>query len=420
MTEQRKLRILEIATSGTIGASDMGPISTTICALANGFDRLGHFVTVCDTMAAEPRHKLNPGVRVVTAPRAGRRPRLHAALPAKIQEIYVWINAIIYAWFLHRRVELSTFDAVHVHDHRLACLLALLAPNPYFYTSHDSVWALTRDQGGRLSVHERLNAFLETFAIRRSRATIALGDYLARQVPSERIETIPHGVDPLSWRPLDRNTARAALDISPAEFIAVFVGRIHPQKGVDVLIEAVHRVARQLPRLRVFVIGSPGGRYGDEERPSAYATDLMRRAQGAPIQFLGFLSNQSEQLRQYLSACDVAVVPSRHEPFGYVALEALAMSVPVIASRTGGLAQTVTDDVGLLVPPEDIPALAAAIRTAYENRARLLRLREKCRARVVERYSRNESVRRHLALFSRISEAIVEVGDSQCKAPHAP
>jgi glycosyltransferase involved in cell wall biosynthesis len=412
MIEQHKLRILEMASSGTVGTSDMGPISATICALANGFDRLGHLVTVCDTTAATPRCKMNPRVRVITVPHARRWQRLFRTLPSKVQEIYGWLSAVVYLWFLLRLVKLSTFDVVHVHDHRFAFLLALLAPNRYFYTSHDSVWALLQDQGEKLSFRGRLDASLETLAIRRSRATIALGDYLARRVPSERIETIPHGIDPLSWQPVDRDTARVALGISPAEFIAVFVGRIHPQKGVDVLIEAVQRVARQLPRLRVFVIGSPGGHYGAEERPSRYATEVMRRAQGAPIQFVGFLSNQSEQLRRYLSACDVAVVPSRHEPFGYVALEALAMSVPVIASRTGGLAQTVTDDVGLLVPPEDIPALAAAICVAYENPLRLRRLREQCCARVVEQYNRDECIRRHLRLFMRTSDAI-EVGDPQ-------
>ena len=415
MTEQHQLRILEMASSGTIGTSDMGPVSATICALANGFDRLGHLVTVCDTAAATPRGKMNPRVRVITVPHARRWQGLFRKLPSKVQEIYGWLSVVLYLWFLLRLVKLNTFDVVHVHDHRFAFLLALLAPNRYFYTSHDSVWALLRDQGGKLSAGGRLKASLEKLAIRRSRATIALGDYLARWVPSNRIETIPHGIDPLSWQPVDRETARVALGISPAEFIAVFVGRIHPQKGVDVLIEAVHRVARELPRLRVIVIGSPGGHYGAEERPSPYATDVMRRARGVPVQFVGFLNNQSEQLRRYLSACDVAVVPSRHEPFGYVALEALAMSVPVIASRTGGLEQTVTDDVGLLVPPEDIPALAAAIRTLYESPLRLHRMRHECRARVVEKYTRDECVRRHLTLFMRTSGAI-KVGAPQRRA----
>ena len=420
MAEQRKLRILEVAISGTIGASDMGPVSTTICALANGFERLGHFVTVCDTRATAPRRKLNPRVRVVSVSRARSWPRVVDVLPAKIQEICGWGSAIIYLWSLHRLVRLGTFDVVHVHDDRIACLLALLAPHRYVYTSHNSVWALTRDQGGKLSARGKLDAFLQTFVIRRSRSTIGLGDYLARQLPGERIETIPHGIDPSGWKPMDRDSMRLALDMSPQEFIVVFVGRIHPQKGLDVLIEAVHRIARQLPRLRVFVIGSPGGRFGAQERPSAYAAEMMRRAQGAPIRFVGFLSNQSEQHLGYLSACDVAVIPSRHEPFGYVALEALAMSVPIIASRTGGLSQTITDDVGFLVPPEDAPALAAAIRAAYENPTQLGWLREKCRARVVERYSRDECVTRHLALFTTDSAAIEEVADPHRRASHAP
>jgi glycosyltransferase involved in cell wall biosynthesis len=415
MAEQRKLRILQVAISGTIGASDMGPVSTTICALANGFDRLGHVVTVCDTMAAEPRCKLNPGVRVVTMPLEKRWPRVFDALPAKVQELHGWLSVMRYLWILHRRVRLSEFDVVHVHDHRFGCLLALLAPNRYVYTSHDSVWALTRDQGGKMSARDRWDACLERFAIRKSRATIALGDYLARQIPDKKIETIAHGIELSNWQPLPRDTARAALNTSPDEFIAVFVGRIHPQKGVDVLVEAVRRVAGRLPRLRVFVIGSPGGHYRAEEQTSAYAADVMRRAHGTPVQFVGFLSNRSEQLRQYLSACDVAVVPSRQEPFGYVALEALAMSLPVIASRSGGLAQTVTDDVGVLVPAGDAAALAAAIRRAYEDPLRLRQMREKCRARVVERYSRDECIRRHLGLFMRTANA-VEQSDSQPEA----
>src|SRR3979411_2539960 len=100
---------------------------------------------------------------------------------------------------------------------------------------------------------------------------------------------------------------------------------------------------------------------------SVFAIDLLRRAVGAPIRFVGFLDHHSAELRQYLSAADVAVVPSRYEPFGYVALEALAMSLPVIASRTGGLAQTITDDVGLLIPPGNASALAFALGTAHDE-----------------------------------------------------
>ena len=75
------------------------------------------------------------------------------------------------------------------------------------------------------------------------------------------------------------------------------------------------------------------------------------------------------------------------------------MSLPVIASRTGGLAQTVTDDVGMLVEPGDVSALADAIRSVYDNPAKIAAWRENCRARVESKYTRRESVARHLALF---------------------
>jgi D-inositol-3-phosphate glycosyltransferase len=95
----------------------------------------------------------------------------------------------------------------------------------------------------------------------------------------------------------------------------------------------------------------------------------------------------------------VAVFPSRSEPLGYVALEALAMSVPVIAAATGGLAQVVSSDVGILVPPEDPQRLADAIRSLYEHPDRLQALRTHGRARVLNHYTSDQSIAQHIALF---------------------
>jgi glycosyltransferase involved in cell wall biosynthesis len=399
MSALRPLRILEIATSGTVGTLDMGPVSTTVFALANGFARVGHSVTVSDRPSRKPRASLDPRIDVVTVPVSSDRPHRLAALSAVGLRLFAWWDALRYLWSLRRRLKLKTFDVVHVHDETLACLLSLVIPGRFYYTSHTSIWALKRDQGERLSLGERLDAAIESFAIRNSHATIALSDYLAPQVPGAPIETIAHGIEAQNWQPLDRATSRMALGMNCDDFVAVFVGRIHPQKGLDVLIEAVRKIASYRPRFQLFVIGSHGGHYSARERPSVYAIDLLRRAVGAPIRFVGFLDHHSAELRQYLSAADVAVVPSRHEPFGYVALEALAMSLPVIASRTGGLAQTITDDVGLLVPPGDACALAFAMGTAHDEPMRLLAWSEKCRARVEYAYSREQCVARHLTLF---------------------
>jgi glycosyltransferase involved in cell wall biosynthesis len=75
------------------------------------------------------------------------------------------------------------------------------------------------------------------------------------------------------------------------------------------------------------------------------------------------------------------------------------MSIPVIASATGGLAEVVTSEVGLLVPPEDPDRLAEALRTLYTQPERLASMREKARARVLEHYTTDRSIDRYLALF---------------------
>jgi len=327
------------------------------------------------------------------------RTRRLAALTATAHRLYDWSDALRYLWSLNRHLKLNSFDVVHVHDEALAFLLSLVIPQRFYYTSHTSVWALKRAQGEMLTLSDQIDALTESFAIRHSHATVALSDYLAPQVPRANIETIAHGIETDRWQPLDRATSRATLQIDANDFVAVFVGRLHPQKGLDVLIEAVKSAAAGRPRLQLFVIGSAGGHYAAHEQPSAYSIELIRRAVGSPTRFVGFLEHRSVQLRQYLSAADVAIVPSRHEPFGYIALEALAMSLPVIASRTGGLAQTVTGDVGLLVEPGDSAALANAICTAHDEPARLAAWRERCRTRVEQNYNRRESVARHLTLF---------------------
>lgn len=398
MASSRQLRILEIAGSGTLGTPEMGPVSATICALANGFERRGHVVTVADTKATARRTALSSAVRLITMPFGGQ-PAVLRLLPGRARSVHGWLSAMAGLWSLRKWIRQGEFDVIHAHEIHHAYLLALFAPGRYHYTSHTSIWALARDQGGALSMDDRIDAVLESFAIRRSRATVGLGDYLCRQTAGAHVETIPHGIEAQRWQPLCRDESRAALGITQDEFVAVFVGRVHPQKGVDVLIEAVRRLAPTMPRLKVIVVGPIGGRHDSRGQPSAYAAEIIRRAHGAPVQFVGFLNNDSLAFRQHLAACDVAVVPSRHEPFGYVALEALAMSAPVIASRTGGLSQTVTDEVGYLVPPNDVAALADAIRAAHDAPGTLLAKRAKCRARLLEHFSREVSVDRHVSLF---------------------
>jgi glycosyltransferase involved in cell wall biosynthesis len=103
------------------------------------------------------------------------------------------------------------------------------------------------------------------------------------------------------------------------------------------------------------------------------------------VRFLGGLSR--EQVLKTISASDVLVLSSRHETFGVVVIEALALGKPVIATRCGGPESFVTNEDGLLIPPGDIEAMTDAMRKIREeiNYYDPVRIRERCRRRFSER-----------------------------------
>jgi glycosyltransferase involved in cell wall biosynthesis len=396
----RQLEVLEISQSGTIGTPDMGPVSKTVCTLANGFASQGHHVTVADAPRTQP---------ALGAPSGHQRGRSHGP---RGKAPGAGHTAHDFSWRLRHLLPLREFDVIHVHDMKLATLLGLFAPRRCYYTSHTSSWAVEREQGKRLSLRGRLTAFLESTAMRRARCTIALGGYLARQVPDARCSVITNGVDPERWHAVPRDTARRALGFASDDFVVQFVGRVYRQKGVDVLLEAVRLIAPDLRRLRVVIIGPLSGDFHERDTISPFAAEMMRKAEGLPVQFTGFVANDTERFRNHMSACDVAVFPSRVEALGYVAIEALAMSVPVIAANVGGLAEVVTSDVGILFPSENASRLADALREVYEKPDRLAALRANGRARVLNHYTTAQSIAKHLEPRSDFARCSNCSGDS--------
>jgi D-inositol-3-phosphate glycosyltransferase len=183
-------------------------------------------------------------------------------------------------------------------------------------------------------------------------------------VPTEKICTIPPGVDIELFRPLNRALSRAELGITSSEKIVLFVGRIDPIKGIDTLVEAAELLAsrQSLAACPTFVIVG-----GDLDTSGAPIGPLARveeeiTAKGIASRFRLDGSQPQEQLPVFYSAADVVAVPSRYESFGLVAVEALACGTPVVASRAGGLRFTIEEGVnGFLVKPQSPPALAAGI-----------------------------------------------------------
>jgi D-inositol-3-phosphate glycosyltransferase len=183
-----------------------------------------------------------------------------------------------------------------------------------------------------------------------------------------KIEVIPCGVDLELFHPRPQAEAKARLDhdLPKDHKMVLFVGRIEPLKGIDVLMKAVALVLREHNELRdgiclCIVGGEPDAEGSDLNREMARLHE-MREQLGISdvVTFLG--KREQQALPYHYSAAEVCVVPSHYESFGMVALEAMACGTPVIASRVGGLTFTVQDGcTGFLVPNDDPQALAGRL-----------------------------------------------------------
>lgn len=211
--------------------------------------------------------------------------------------------------------------------------------------------------------------------------------------PEDRVEVVYNPVDVKRFRPptdQERQASRRALGLAPSDRVVACLTRFHPVKGIDVLLDAWPEVAGRVGGARLLLIGE--GPLREELEAQAAET-----CPAGSVRFLGYRVDVQETL----AAADAAVLPSRAEGFSVAALEVLACGLPLVATRVGGNDRVVGNGrSGLLVDPEDPPALAAGLIEILSDdglRERLARgaaesvreydLRAFAR-RLVERYAR--------------------------------
>ncbi len=201
------------------------------------------------------------------------------------------------------------------------------------------------------------------------------------------IDIIPCGTDIRKFGSVTREAARQQLGIDPDTQVVFYVGRFDRRKGIETLVRAVGKSQmRQQGNLKLFIGGGsrPGQSDGIErDRIEKIVGELGLRD---ITSFPGRLGDDT--LPVYYAAADVCVVPSHYEPFGLVAIEAMASGTPVVASDVGGLQFTVVpEETGLLAPPKNDAAFAAAIDRILANPEWRHQLGKKARVRVEKMFS---------------------------------
>jgi teichuronic acid biosynthesis glycosyltransferase TuaC len=173
----------------------------------------------------------------------------------------------------------------------------------------------------------------------------------------ERVDVVPNGIDRVRFRPEDKVAARRALQLPLDRAIVLYVGNVEAHKGSLDLIHGFADLAKRKGDVSLVIVG--GGAALSECR------DLATRL-GVDVSFVGPKSH--DEIPRWIAACDVFTLPSWNEGTPNVVLEALACGRRVVATRVGGTPAVVASDtLGILVPPRNPPALAAALDRALAH-----------------------------------------------------
>ncbi len=206
----------------------------------------------------------------------------------------------------------------------------------------------------------------------------------------DRVVKILNGID-VAVEPDSGAAVRRELGIAPEEIVVAMISALRSEKAHDVAIEAVARLRERFPRLRLLIVGS-----------GPLADELARQA--APYGDAVLLSGRRNDVMSVLDASDVCLHPSRREAFPTTLIEALAASVPVLATRVGGIPEIIEDGrTGVLVSaPPMVNELAGALSDLLADRPRRDALARAGREAYLERFTARPWVERTRALYDTV------------------
>ncbi|MFY1671633.1 glycosyltransferase family 4 protein [Plantactinospora sp. WMMB334] len=350
-------------------ASSTGGVGQHVTSLARGLVGAGLTVTVCGPAATQQQFDFtSTGARFVPVEIPA------SPTPADVRAVAG----------LRRALAAGPVDVVHAHGLRAGLVAVLARPAvPVVVTLHNAVLA-----GG---LRGRLSRLAERIVARRARVVLgASADLVARAValgsPDARLAPVAAPELPPPRR--SRQAVRAEFAVAPEQPLIVSVGRLHPQKRYDVLVDAAARWRERKPVPVVVVAGSG---------PSYLQLAARISAARAPVTLLGHRTDVAD----LLAGADLAVVTSDWEARQLFAQEALRAGVPLVATAVGGLPELV-GEAAVLVPPGEVAAVDEAVRALLDDPARRAELAGRATAQAARWPTEEETVAAVAAVYAEL------------------
>lgn len=346
-----------------LGEKDAGGMNVYVRNLSGALSKLGLQIDVFSRLHHESRTKEDSMlgnaklIHIDAGPADSTKDELHQYLPTFLDEIKKYT-----------RKNKFEYDAIHSHYWLSAKVGLTLSQEwniPHITTFHTLEMIKRMARNGEHSV--TLRAESEELIIRSKGKIIASHshekEFLTHyyHAPSNQVEIIPCGVDKYLFKPFKKSKARKILGIT-RPYMLLFVGRMDPLKGVDILLEAINFMDRT-KEIEILLVGDNSSDQPEVQRLRHLVEYLGLSTQ---VRFVGVIPQ--EELYLYYNAADALIMPSYSESFGLTTLEAMACGTPVVASRVGGLPALVKDGVtGFLIPWHRPTSFAEKIEIILAN-----------------------------------------------------
>jgi glycosyltransferase involved in cell wall biosynthesis len=355
-----------------------GGIPRLASALARGLARRGHDVTVCTTDVADEHHRArrqrdrDEGVTV----------RVFRNLSNHLAYHYQFFTPVGLSRFLRRSA--SGFDVAHLHAcHHLPGVVAASALRrahvPYLLSPNGTAPRIERRRLAKLAFDLAIGRRVVPDAAR----VLAVSRAEHRQlqsagVPAARVRFVPNPIDEQEFAVAPDSCAfRATYGLGEGPLV-MYLGKLTPRKGVDVLVRAFARLSE--PSARLVIAGNDMG--------SGAAIATLARELGLGDRFVRVGLLRGHDRLAALAAAGVVVYPSREEVFGLVPIEALMCGTPVVVSSDSGCGEVIGQlGGGHVVPFGDVPTLAQAITGILRDSARWRARARSAATRARERFA---------------------------------